>query len=123
MIATGIYLWLLPLLQPLQALEWANRCYQAGDYRSAASIYDRLAEVGPRNALFYRNRGNLHLLAGDLPQAIFAYHRALRSNPPCRSVDANLQEAYRQAGIEVGRTAWPLTWPIFSPTKLLYPFT
>jgi hypothetical protein len=105
MIAACLFLSVLTATEPLETLRLAEQRYEAGDYRSAAALYDQLASAGGRSAKFYDNQGNLHLLAGNLPQALLAYRRATGGGGNADEL-ANLRDASAQAGNETGRTAW-----------------
>lgn len=68
-------------------------------FRAAAAVYEQLRKRGTENAALFRSQGNASLLAGDLPQAIFAYRRGLRLAP----ADGALQEALAAAREDVAR--------------------
>lgn len=51
------------------------------DFREAAGDFAQLIDRGIENPGLYCNLGNAHYLAGDLPEAIFAYRRGLRLAP------------------------------------------
>ena len=97
-----------------QEADWRDRARQAfeegmhlrGDplrarerFRLAGSLYEKIHEQGIHNAALYRSQGSAYLLAGDLPQAILAYRRGLRSDP----ADTDLQEALAAAREDVAR--------------------
>jgi hypothetical protein len=105
MIAAYFLLALLPAIEPLETLLLAEQRFEAGDYRSAAALYDQLASAGGRSSNFYHNQAKLHFLAGNLPQALLAYRRATRWGGTADEM-ANLRDALAQAGNEAGRTAW-----------------
>jgi hypothetical protein len=50
-------------------------------FARAAALYEQLHRAGADSPALYRNLGHSHLLAGDLPRAILAYHRGLRQAP------------------------------------------
>jgi hypothetical protein len=50
-------------------------------FRKAASLYERLRRQGAHNPDLYRNQGNAHFLAGELPEAILAYWRGRQLAP------------------------------------------
>jgi hypothetical protein len=79
-----------------QALLNAQRLFDRGDYAGAAVLYDRLAAQGVNNGTFYLNQGNAHFMAGHLPEAILAYHRAERFMPSHPELRANFAEARRR---------------------------
>jgi tetratricopeptide (TPR) repeat protein len=62
-------------------------------FQSAADYFEELRRRGAHNALLYRNLGNAHLLAGDLPRAILSYRRGLRLAPNDRALRESLAEA------------------------------
>ena len=62
-------------------------------FRNAASYFEELRRRGIGNADLYRNLGNAHLLAGDLPQSILSYHRGLHLSPN----DLRLRESLAEA--------------------------
>jgi hypothetical protein len=65
-------------------------------FREAASCYEELRRRTAGNADLYRNQGNAHLLAGDLPGAILSYRRGLRLAPADVGLRANLAYAREQ---------------------------
>ncbi len=103
MIVVAGYLWSLPLIVAVLdfpnlevALGFAEEHFRAGRYFEAAGIYDRFDVDMTPNGLYRLNQGNVHYLAGELPQAILAYRQAERylgSDPRLR---ANLAEARKQ---------------------------
>jgi hypothetical protein len=87
------------------------------DFAEAARCYDLLRRRGADNADLYRNAGNAHLLAGDLPEAILAYRRGLR----CAPHDADLYESLKHARDQVHYGPEPRArptggpWPVWLP--------
>ncbi len=65
-------------------------------FAEAAHHYGLLRQRGADNADLYRNAGNAHLLAGELPEAILAYRRGLRCAPHDAELRANLEYARDQ---------------------------
>jgi hypothetical protein len=65
-------------------------------FREAAEYFEELCQRGAHNAELYRNLGNAHLLAGDLPRAILSYRRGLRLAPYDFALRENLNEAREQ---------------------------
>jgi hypothetical protein len=65
-------------------------------FRRAAASYERAGETGLASAGLYRTLGNAHFLAGNLPQAVFAYRRGLRLDPTDAKLHAHLAAARRQ---------------------------
>ncbi len=87
------------------------------DFAEAARCYDLLRSRGADNAELYRNQGNAHLLAGELPQAVLAYRRGLRCAPHDAGLQENLDYARDQVhyGPEgLGRPDDAL-WPVWLP--------
>lgn len=76
-------------------------------FHKAALCYEELRRRGAHSADLYRNQGNCYLLAGNLPQAILAYRRALRLAPSDAILRANLTHAREQVAFpnpsELGR--------------------
>lgn len=87
-------------------------------FRKAARRLDDLTRHGAGNAELYRDQGNAHVLAGDLPRAVLAYHRGLRLAPNDRRLRAGLDYA-RGKVVFAGdalfggppRSAWPERLP------------
>lgn len=69
--------WLPALAGPEDTFREGVRNYDEGQFEAAAVIFTRLAAEHPRNPEVLYNLGNAHFRAGDYPQAIFAYERAL----------------------------------------------
>jgi tetratricopeptide (TPR) repeat protein len=87
------------------------------DFAESARCYDLLRRRGADNAELYRNQGNAHLLAGELPEAILAYRRGLRCAPHDAGLRENLDYARDQVhyGPEgLGRPDDAL-WPVWLP--------
>lgn len=74
-------------------------------FRQAAEAYEQLRRQGIRNVDLFRNQGDAHLLAGELPQAILAYRRGERLAPCDRELWACLAYARKQAGTTEGGQA------------------
>lgn len=69
----------------------ADLCYEKGDYSSAIELYNRaISDEGTSTDLYY-NLGNAYYRAGNQPQAILAYERALRLDPANSEAKANLK--------------------------------
>jgi tetratricopeptide (TPR) repeat protein len=91
-------------------------------FGKSAALFEELRRRGASNARLLCNEGNAYLLAGDLPQAILAYHRGLRLAPNDSSLRANLAYARDQVGYSsTGRfgrppvEAWPPWLPRLTP--------
>jgi hypothetical protein len=94
-------------------------------FRAAAGALEELRHRGISNALLYRDLGNAHLLAGDLPRAILAYRQGLRLHPSDRILREALAGAREQVvfaeGSVVGRPAEILAngwWMVPGPGAL-----
>jgi hypothetical protein len=95
-------------------------------WRIAAVKYQKLVDEGYDHPDLFLNLGNAHLLAGELPQAVLAYHRGLHDHPLHAKLGENLDAArdqvaypdndwrHRPAGDD-----WPPWLPRPSPTVLL----
>src|SRR5579862_4092454 len=93
----------------------------------AAAKYQKLVDEGYDHPDLFLNLGNAHLLAGELPQAILAYHRGLHEHPLHGPLCENLEAARDQ--VAYGDDAWRhrpdgYDWPPWlprpSPTLLLH---
>jgi hypothetical protein len=95
-------------VEDAELLRQADQAIQEGVQRSddlqkarpffldAARRYEALHERGIHNPELFRDQGNAHLLAGDLPRAILAYRRGLRLAPRDRVLQTNLTYAREQ---------------------------
>lgn len=76
-------------------------------FRTAAALFEELRRRGINNPLLYRNLGNAHLLAGELPRAILSYRRGLRLAPHDRDLEEGLagarEKVVYQADSRLGR--------------------
>ena len=79
--------------------EDANRLYETGKFAEAASLYQAAATNGVSANLLF-NLGNAHFKAGQLGQAMAAYHRSLRLDPRNPETQANLRFAREQANTQ-----------------------
>ena len=86
--------WLLADAQ--STFDEANAAYAAGDYKSAATLYQTLIDEQP-DAVLYYNLGNAQFKQGELSQAILNYERALRLRPNYKDAQYNL--AFAQSKI------------------------
>ncbi len=71
----------------------ANAAYQAGDYASAAALYDSLENRGMVSAKLYFNKGNALFKMGKLGPAILYYAKAQRLSPADEDIRHNLEVA------------------------------
>jgi hypothetical protein len=89
-------------------------------FAAAAQAYEALHQRGVRNADLYRNLAFAHHLAGQLPQALLAYHRGLRLAPADKRLRAGLEAARDEIAypadlpLRPQEPAWPawLPWPV-----------
>lgn len=82
--------WLLSSAQT--TFDEANNAYAAGDYKTAATLYQLIIDEQP-DATAYYNLGNAQFKQGELAQAILCYERALRLRPNYPDAKYNLQFA------------------------------
>lgn len=109
-----IALFLLTLTPAADPLAEARESYRAGLearadaakarplFRHAAEACERLWALGHRNPALARNMAQAHLLAGDLPRAIRAYHLGLRLAPNDRDLRAGLAHTREQVPYPAG---------------------
>jgi hypothetical protein len=91
----------------------------------AAGDYETLRRRGYSSANLYRNLGNAHFLAGNLPGAIRAYRRGLRLAPEDRALKANLEFARSQVAYSFPGTFGRQprdSWPIWLRRPSIRPF-
>jgi tetratricopeptide (TPR) repeat protein len=68
----------------LMATDWFEKgsaLSMAGDYREAASAFDRVILLRPNDPKGYSSRGFVYILMGDNRQGIQDYNRAVKLNP------------------------------------------
>ena len=91
---------LFPLLSraeiPAAAFESANKLYEEGKYREAATAYASLLQSGETSAALYFNLGNAFFKSGQIGRAVAAYRLAGQITPRDPDVRANLQFARNQ---------------------------
>lgn len=68
----------------------ANAAYYAGDFASAAAIYDRIEASGMVGAKLYYNKGNALFKMGKIGESILYYNKAQRLAPADRDIAHNL---------------------------------
>lgn len=78
---------------PTQAMQVANKEYEAGNYAEAAAIYEAILESGLAHSAVYYNLGNAYFKQGDLGRAILNYRRAQSLNPRDNDIAVNLSIA------------------------------
>lgn len=88
----AIGLFLCSFASAQSAFDEANAAYAAGDYKSAATLYQMMLDEQPDATLYY-NLGNAQFKQGELAQAILCYERALRLRPNYPDAQYNLQFA------------------------------
>ncbi|RMF01480.1 MAG: tetratricopeptide repeat protein [Chloroflexi bacterium] len=81
---------------PTQAMEAANKNYEAGEYQQAIDIYQTILDAGIEDSAIYYNLGNAYFKQGDLGRAILNYRRAYRLDPRDSAITANLAIARLQ---------------------------
>ena len=65
----------------LSPFDEANSKYQAGDFKSAAGLYEKMIQDGQATPAVYYNLGNAHFRSGRKGKALIAYERALKALP------------------------------------------
>lgn len=75
----------------IEKFEAANRHYEKGDYRAAASIYRELSVDYPQSPVFYFNLGNSLYRLGERGPALLAYERARMISPRNPDIAHNLK--------------------------------
>jgi tetratricopeptide (TPR) repeat protein len=83
--------------------ESANRLYEKGDYASAATAYQKLADTGRASSALLFNLGNAYFKNGQLGRAIAAYRQAQQLNPRDPDIRANLKFALNAVPGNPGR--------------------
>ena len=86
---------------PEDLFRMANRDYEEERYEAAALGYQRLIQMGVRDARVYYNLGNALYRLGKLGPAILAYERALKIDPADERIRENLQHVVARRVDEV----------------------
>ncbi|PMD20164.1 U-box-domain-containing protein [Hyaloscypha hepaticicola] len=90
-------------VDPAKALEFkekGNKCFQAGDFVAAESLYSKAIDCDPTNPLLYTNRGLALLKLHRFPLAItLSQHAISLSPPPSISMKAHFQLAQAQIAL------------------------
>lgn len=73
------------------ALDAANKLYEQGKFREAATAYEQLSRAGSRSGALHYNLGNAWYKAGQIGRAIAAYRQAERFSPRDPDLQNNLQ--------------------------------
>jgi len=71
----------------------ANKLYEEGKFRDAAESYSKIVVSGNSSTPLLFNLGNARFKAGNIGQAIAAYHQAAQLSPRDADLNANLQFA------------------------------
>jgi tetratricopeptide (TPR) repeat protein len=85
----------------------ANKLYEQGRFREAATAYEQLVQSGSVSAALQFNLGNAFFKASQIGRAIAAYRQAERLDPRDPDIRANLQFARNQIQ---GPTLPPTRW-------------
>lgn len=108
--------------------EEGNNAFWNGDYEEAAAKYERLEELGLRDAALSYNLGTAYARLGKLGMAVRHYERGLSIEPDHPDTLHNLNlireflarrasEQGRDADLAPGVTAWRAVLDRFSPTS------
>ncbi len=81
---------------PQSLWQKANAAYSEGKWNDAIKDYGMIASLGIENAQLYYNLGNANFKAGNLPEAILNYERALKIDPSYADARYNLEFASTQ---------------------------
>ena len=68
----------------------ANEAYTQGRWSDAAQGYEDISALGLESAALYSNMGNAYFKAGNVPEAILNYERALKTDPSYEDARYNL---------------------------------
>ena len=71
----------------------ANDAYNAGNYDTAAMLYEKILATDMESVPVYYNLGNAYYRMKDFPKAIYNYEKALKLDPSNEDVRANLEFA------------------------------
>ncbi len=96
---TGMFLFAASGFAIESQFEEANRLYETGEFAEAAALYRAVTTNGVSASLLF-NLGNAHFKAGQLGQAMAAYHRSLRLEPRNPETTANLRFAREKASAQ-----------------------
>ena len=83
--------------------ELADSAYAAGNYITAAAIYEQLLADGESSVLYY-NLGNAYFKSDDIARSILNYERALLLDPSNDDIRFNLELANSKAVDRTGET-------------------
>lgn len=93
MIAVACWSGLLATAQDTNWAQQARAAYDAGDYGSAAAMYDSAMASGSVSAALHYNLGNCHYRLGQTGAGILQYEKALRLDPDNADILFNLRLA------------------------------
>lgn len=80
----------ISIAQISSQLQMADSAYNAQNYRSALSLYNKVLDTEGASPSLYYNIGNTHYRLGNVGHAVIAYERALRLDPSHADARANL---------------------------------
>ena len=92
------------------AFDAANRLYEQGKFKEAASAYEDMLRSGEASAALYFNLGNAFFKEGQMGRAIGAYRHAEKLNPRDPDLRANLQFARNQIQGPTLASTWWQRW-------------
>ena len=93
LVAVGLFLltpcaFAAPQLSPFAE---ANAKYQAGDFKGASDLYQKIIQSGNGTASVYYNLGNTALRLGQKGEALVHYQRALKASPRDKDLQWNIR--------------------------------
>ena len=68
----------------------ANAAYNAGNYDSAVTLYEKVLDAGMESLPLYYNLGNAYYKKHEYPMAIYYYEKALKLDPSNEDAKTNL---------------------------------
>lgn len=74
-----------------QIIRQANKVYSAGEYKMAASLYEKVINSGFTAPELYYNLGNAYFKMNELPSAILYYEKARKLKPNDDYIETNLK--------------------------------
>ena len=84
--------------EQLQTFQTAQSAFDAGEYRQAAALYEKLLDQGMRSGTVYYNLGNAWAKADEPVRAVAAYFLAKRSMPSDPHLNVNLRTVLTSNG-------------------------
>lgn len=91
--------------------EQANRLYEQGKFKEAASLYESMVKSGRRSPALYFNLGNSYFKDGQFGRALFNYRMAERMAPRDPDIQANLR--FTRDRVPDSVSATPSLWKRF----------